>query len=540
MSLLQVSPLPQIKDVVLGDTVGQGTFACVKNAHLQMDPSVILAVKFVHVPTCKKMGLTEKDITKEVVLQSKCSKHPNILRLIDCNVSKDYMWIIMEMADGGDLFDKIEPDVGVDSDVAQFYFQQLVSAIDYMHRKCGVAHRDIKPENVLLDKNGNLKLADFGLASQFKRKDGTLRVSMDQRGSPPYMAPEVLYSEAGFYADRTDIWSIGILLYVLLTGQTPWELPSLEDEDFVFFIQNDGNLNWGPWSKIEFTHLNLLRKILQPDPVKRATLEALKAHPWISRRVVFAGDDGLCNDPDLLAKKLFSHLKVSLSNENYLKFTQDVSSNSRYISTQPVGNELAELEHDSVHSKAIANTQRAFSIYDSNMNGNSDTCMTQEAKWTQFISNDMAALQFHSDEHDFTKPFQNCLQFNPNKLTKFYTFQPMDILLPILEKALNLSRIRVKPDLFANFERLCESLGYDNVFPLMINIKTKSKGGCQLSGSISIIKIEGDLKNVGFERKTGDPLEWRRLFKKISTICRDIILLPNQIKEEPKNTVIMH
>lgn len=535
-----MSPLPQIKDVVLGDTVGQGTFACVKNAHLQMDPSVILAVKFVHVPTCKKMGLTEKDITKEVVLQSKCSKHPNILRLIDCNVSKDYMWIIMEMADGGDLFDKIEPDVGVDSDVAQFYFQQLVSAIDYMHRKCGVAHRDIKPENVLLDKNGNLKLADFGLASQFRRKDGTLRVSMDQRGSPPYMAPEVLYSEAGFYADRTDIWSIGILLYVLLTGQTPWELPSLEDEDFVFFIQNDGNLNWGPWSKIEFTHLNLLRKILQPDPVKRATLEALKAHPWISRRVVFAGDDGLCNDPDLLAKKLFSHLKVSLSNENYLKFTQDVSSNSRYISTQPVGNELAELEHDSVHSKAIANTQRAFSIYDSNMNGNSDTCMTQEAKWTQFISNDMAALQFHSDEHDFTKPFQNCLQFNPNKLTKFYTFQPMDILLPILEKALNLSRIRVKPDLFANFERLCESLGYDNVFPLMINIKTKSKGGCQLSGSISIIKIEGDLKNVGFERKTGDPLEWRRLFKKISTICRDIILLPNQIKEEPKNTVIMH
>ncbi|CAI4056131.1 serine/threonine protein kinase CHK1 SKDI_02G3820 [Saccharomyces kudriavzevii IFO 1802] len=527
MSLSQVSPLPQIKDVVLGDTLGQGTFACVKNAHLKMDPSIILAIKFVHVPTCKNMGLSEKDITKEVVLQSRCSKHPNVLRLIDCNVSKDYMWIIMEMADGGDLFDKIEPDVGVDSDVAQFYFQQLVSAVDYLHVGCGIAHRDIKPENILLDKNGNLKLADFGLASQFKRKDGTLRVSMDQRGSPPYMAPEVLYSEDGYYADRTDIWSIGILLFVLLTGQTPWELPSLENEDFVFFIENDGNINWGPWSKIEFTHLNLLRKILQPDPIKRVTLKALKLHPWISRSVSFAGDDGLCNDPDLLAKKLFCHLNVSLSNENYLKFTQDVNSNNRCVSTQPIGNELAELEHDSVHFKTLSNTQRAFTLHDSNMNGNSGTFMTQEAKWTQFISNDMAALQFHSEENCLNDLLKDRLQFNPNKLTKFYTLQPMDVLLLNLEKALTLSQIRVKPDLFANFEKLCELLGYEKVFPLIINIKTKSDGGYPLSGSISIVKIQEDLKNVGFERKTGDPLEWRRLFKRISTICRDIILIPN-------------
>ena len=110
----------------------------------------------------------------------------------------------------------------------------------------------------------------------------------------------------------------------------------------------------------------------------------------------------------------------------------------------------------------------------------------------------------------------------------------MDVLLPILEKALNLSQIRVKPDLFANFERLCELLGYDNVFPLIINIKTKSNGGYQLCGSISIIKIEEELKSVGFERKTGDPLEWRRLFKKISTICRDIILIPNWKKWRQK------
>lgn len=196
------------------------------------------------------------------------------------------------------------------------------------------------------------------------------------------------------------------------------------------------------------------------------TLKALKLHPWVLRRASFSGDDGLCNDPELLAKKLFSHLKVSLSNENYLKFTQDTNSNNRYISTQPIGNELAELEHDSMHFQTVSNTQRAFTSYDSNTNYNSGTGMTQEAKWTQFISYDIAALQFHRLLLLTNELVKRHLQFNPNKLTKFYTLQPMDVLLPILEKALNLSQIRVKPDLFGLKLSNCELLGYDNVFPL--------------------------------------------------------------------------
>lgn len=520
------SELPTIKDVVLGQTIGQGAFACVKNAYLKVDPSVIIAVKFVHIPSCKKNGLSEKDVAGEVILHSRCSKHPNVLRLIDCNISRDYMWIAMEMADGGDLFDKIEPDVGVDCEVAQFYFQQLVRAITYLHEVCCVAHRDIKPENVLLDKNGNLKLADFGLASRFRRKDGSVKVSSDQRGSPQYMAPEILHSSA-YYAHTTDIWSIGVLVFVLLTGEIPWELPVLADSNFEVFVHNKGNITAGPWARIDFTHLNLLRKILQPEPEKRATLPDLRRHPWFTNRLRFADADGLCCDTNILAKKLFSKIRVSLSDDDYMTFTQDPHSNDRlnmrYRSTQPMNSDLAGIEHNSNGFGALGSTQRAYTQYVSD-GIKSDVFMTQDSRWAHYINNDVAALQFR--ERDDRSADGSQLRFNPIKLTKFYSAQDMDVILPVFEEALRFSKINVKQDLYSHFSELVDSLGYKNAFPLVINIRTHDRRGGNLTGTVCIKTVRDNLKSIDFERKTGDPLDWRRLFKQIALLCREIILVP--------------
>ena len=116
--------------------------------------------------------------------------HRNIIEYYDSGEDATWTWIAMELAEGGDLFDKIEADSGVSEDIAHVYFTQLINAVGYMHSK-GVGHRDIKPENVLLSADGDLKLADFGMATLFeyhvKRK---LAVTMC--GSPPYIAPEVL------------------------------------------------------------------------------------------------------------------------------------------------------------------------------------------------------------------------------------------------------------------------------------------------------------------------------------------------------------
>ena len=539
-----VPALPSIEGVELGETVGQGAFGCVRVAHYVKRPGVLFAVKFMHVPSCEKAGMSDKDLVQEVTLQFRCSKHENILRVLDCKQINRFLCVFLDFAAGGDLFDKIEPDVGVDSDIAQFYFRQLVNAIKYMHEECGVAHRDIKPENVLLDKNGNLKLADFGLASRFRRKDGTKRVAKDRRGSYPYMAPEILASDTPLYhADFTDIWSIGILVFVLLTGEIPWELPTAEDDNFVNFTRNNGNLNLGPWAKIQFNELNLLRKILQRDPNKRISLKQLQRHPWYTRPLEFASSNGMCSNPPLLARKLFAKLRISLSDENYDMFTQGAGiATSRegpvgghFASTQPLNSEIGGIQHDSLRfTNDLSNTQiTTFSQYVPRTAGANakpdDGCKDNSAKpkkerWQSIINSDIAMLQFHD--------VSNLGQFklskvDPFKLDKFYSIASMDDMLPTLERAFQLRSIIVKPDLLGAYRALLEKYGIEGVFPMHININSKDRLKNNLAGVLTIMDIDEELKCINFQRKSGDPLEWRRLFKDITLCCRDLIYIPD-------------
>lgn len=528
--------LPPIEDIELGSDIGQGSFGCVKSAILKANLNTAVAVKFIHLPTCKKHGLTEKQVTKEAFLHSKCSKHPNVLRLFDCNITQDYLWIILEMADGGDLFDKIEPDVGVDNDVAQFYFQQLVNAVDYLHNECNIAHRDIKPENILLDLNGNLKLADFGLASSFKKSNGKLKYSNDQRGSLPYMAPEILH-DSKHLANITDIWSIGIFVFVLLTGEIPWEMPTKEDINFKRFIDYNCKLDVGPWSKINLTHLNLLRKILQPSPKYRVTIEDLKLHPWYTQKNILANSKGLCRNPINLAKRLISNLRISLSGLDNLDtlMTQDPGftqypnhQNHNIIYTQPLLNDVADIifDDDEYDSKNFYNTQTPFTQIEARYPDN-----LSHSKWMDMISKDISTLQFTNNiDNESTqkeKLDDSSWRFNPIKLTKFYSIEPMDILLPILEDSLRDVGIKVKPGLYRNFSHLsAKHTSIEKCFPLSINIRALDRRGGKLKGFIFISLIKADLKDVRFERKFGDPLDWRRLFRGIALRCKDIILIP--------------
>ncbi|SCV02687.1 LAME_0H04170g1_1 [Lachancea meyersii CBS 8951] len=512
----QKSPLPRIKHLQLGDTVGQGSFAFVKRACLETDPNTVVAVKFVHLPTCAKHGLSEEDVTQEVILQSKCSGHPNVLKVIDCNLSRDFLWIIMEMASGGDLFDKIEPDVGVDAEVARFYYKQLINALDYLHRDCGIAHRDVKPENILLDRNGNLKLADFGLASKFRRKDGTKRVCTDTRGSLPYMAPEIVYSR-GYYADLTDVWSCGILLFVLLTGETPWDIPSEEDDHFREFWVNRGKLTSGPWAKLDFTELNLLRKILQPEPTERYSLDQLKSHSWYTNPTAFANEAGICANPRMLSEKLMSRLHISLNDDaipqNNLKIFNGEA--PQHTSTQPAGSHGAHLQRDFSCMEKFAASQLGVSYQASHESAGSDVLY-----WSQHIQQDMATQQFC----EFTE--RNASFLNPAKLTKFYSTQDVGTILNTLELALLTLKIPVSTGLIRSFSKLTQTCGHEDVFPLTIQVKTKDRKGWDLSGNITLFYLERYVVLLYFNRRKGDPLEWRRLFRSISVLCRDLIFIP--------------
>lgn len=196
----------------LGQRLSEGAYASIYLCREKGTPSPELyAIKIIDKRGIIASGRqTQKQIEGEVRLHKLCGSNQtgNIIDFIASNeTSLGSLWICMEFAEGGDLFDKIEPDLGVDEDIARFYFKQLLAGLQFIHRK-GVSHRDIKPENILLDADGRLKIADFGLAALYQYQ-GKRRMLNTCCGSPPYAAPEIITSYDG---EKVDVWSAGVVV----------------------------------------------------------------------------------------------------------------------------------------------------------------------------------------------------------------------------------------------------------------------------------------------------------------------------------------
>ncbi|KAL0292179.1 UNVERIFIED_CONTAM: CBL-interacting serine/threonine-protein kinase [Sesamum calycinum] len=200
----------------LGRILGHGTFAKVYHArNLQTGKSV--AMKIVGKEKVIRVGMMEQ--VKREISVMKMMHHPNIVELHEVMASKTKIYFAMEFVRGGELFAKIAKG-RLREDAARNYFQQLISAIDFCHSR-GVYHRDLKPENLLLDEEGMLKVTDFGLSafSDHLRQDGLLHTTC---GTPAYVAPEVI-GKKGYDGAKADIWSCGVILFVLLAGYLPFQ-----------------------------------------------------------------------------------------------------------------------------------------------------------------------------------------------------------------------------------------------------------------------------------------------------------------------------
>lgn len=270
------------------------------------------AVKVVsYVSTTQRHPIDRRALQKEVQIHS-ILKHKNVLAFLGSveyangsSAPSNYvrgLYILLELCAGGDLFDKIAPDVGVDEDLAHLYFTQLMSGLIYIHSQ-GVTHRDIKPENMLLDAQGNLKIADFGLCSVYKYK-GKERALHGTCGSLPYIAPEM--NGHPYNGEPVDVWSSGVVLFALLVGNTPWDEPTRRSPEYVAYLTGE-LLRIDPWTRISGDALSLLRRMMYPDPRRRITLEQIQRHRWYTRpNPLFAA-----NDPAGLAERLLHGLIVS-------------------------------------------------------------------------------------------------------------------------------------------------------------------------------------------------------------------------------------
>ncbi|XXG58884.1 hypothetical protein AAC387_Pa04g1075 [Persea americana] len=257
----------------LGRLLGHGTFAKVYHArNLQSGKSV--AMKIVGKEKVIKVGMMEQ--VKREISVMKMVKHRNIVQLHEVMASKSKIYLAMELVRGGELFSKISKG-RLKEDAARFYFQQLISAVDFCHSR-GVFHRDLKPENLLLDEDGSLKVTDFGLSalSDHLKQDGLLHTTC---GTPAYVAPEVI-GKKGYDGAKADLWSCGVILFVLLAGFLPFQ-----DDNIVAMYKKiyRGDFKCPPWFSPESRRL--VTKLLDPNPNTRITVSKLIETSWFKKSI---------------------------------------------------------------------------------------------------------------------------------------------------------------------------------------------------------------------------------------------------------------
>ncbi|KAH9971682.1 kinase-like domain-containing protein [Lactifluus volemus] len=211
-------------------------------------------------------------IEREIVIM-KLIDHPNIMRLYDVWETSTELYLILEYVEGGELFDYLCKRGRLSTSEALGYFQQIIAAIDYCHR-FNIAHRDLKPENLLLDKDRNIKVADFGMAAwQMNNTSGLLRTAC---GSPHYAAPEVIEGRA-YNGSSSDIWSCGVILFALLAGRLPFD-----DEDLHTLLEKVKVGSYDMPQAIDKRAQDLITRMLQKDVRKRITVEQILVHPFFT------------------------------------------------------------------------------------------------------------------------------------------------------------------------------------------------------------------------------------------------------------------
>ncbi|XP_028758876.1 CBL-interacting serine/threonine-protein kinase 3-like isoform X3 [Neltuma alba] len=267
---------PKIKRCIgkyeVGRTIGEGTFAKVKFAR-NSETGEPVAIKILEKEKVLKHKMAEQ-IRREIATM-KLIKHPNVVRLYEVMGSRTKIYIVLEFATGGELFDKIVNHGRMSEKEARTYFQQLINAVDYCHSR-GVYHRDLKPENLLLDAHGQLKVSDFGLSalSQQIKDDGLLHTTC---GTPNYVAPEVL-DDRGYDGATADLWSCGVILFVLLAGYLPFDDPNIMN---LYKKISAAEFTCPPW--ISFSARKLITRILDPNPVTRITISQILGDEWFKK-----------------------------------------------------------------------------------------------------------------------------------------------------------------------------------------------------------------------------------------------------------------
>ena len=246
--------------------LGEGTFGKVKlGEHFPTKEKV--AIKILEKEKIVDEGDRER-VSREIQIL-KIIRHPNITQLYEIIEDETKLYLIMEYAKNGELFDYIVSQQRIKETESSKFFQQIIDGIDYIH-KLNIVHRDLKPENLLLDDKMNIKIVDFGLSNLYKQNQ-LLKTAC---GSPCYAAPEMIAGKK-YKGLNVDIWSSGVILFALICGYLPFDD---NDTQTLYKKIMKGDYTIPPFVSSSAT--DLIKRILCTDPEKRYTIDQIKAHPW--------------------------------------------------------------------------------------------------------------------------------------------------------------------------------------------------------------------------------------------------------------------
>jgi len=252
---------------VLSKTLGTGATGKVKLG-FHRDSGFKVAIKIISKNALQSRPAMQQKLEREIAIM-KFLDHPHVLKLYDVYDTPNYLFLVLEHVEGGELFDYLLSKGKLSDQEALKFFQQMVEGVSYSHAHL-ICHRDLKPENILLDANLEVKICDFGMAALMP-KDALLATSC---GSPHYASPEVITGRKydGFEAD---VWSLGVILYALLVGRLPFDDPNMRK---LLLKVKIGVFEMPP--NLEKTAKDLLWRMLTVDPEKRARLSEVRQHPW--------------------------------------------------------------------------------------------------------------------------------------------------------------------------------------------------------------------------------------------------------------------
>ena len=264
----ELTTLKDMKQFILGDKLGQGSFGTVRLAtHLLTGERV--AIKILERARIKEK-IDKTRIDREISILKRLI-HPYIIRIYSVIETHSSLNIVQEYANGKDFLDYLVEKKKLDEQEACKYFQQIISAIEYLHKQ-GISHRDLKPENMILTKSNELKLIDFGLSNTYTQGE----LLSTACGSPCYAAPEMLEGKR-YSGALIDIWASGIILYVMLVGQLPFDDSCLGD-----LYKKIKSGKYKVPKGISKDAKDLIKNILEVNPRKRFKISQIKAHPWFN------------------------------------------------------------------------------------------------------------------------------------------------------------------------------------------------------------------------------------------------------------------